>query len=193
MRILVAATFAGLLVAAAADAQDPTPEVLTDVYACADVDDPTARLACFDSAVSQLKSAQNAGQVVTLDTARAREVEREAFGFNVPSLPKLFGLDGAGGAGDESGLTEEEREQRRELNERLDNLEFPIRRIATRPDGKNKRFYLENGQVWRQIDGRVLRLRSDGPHVAHIRRASLDSFMMQIDGQGREVRVKREE
>lgn len=47
---------------------------------------------------------------------------------------------------------------------------------------------LENGQVWRQTDGRI-KIR-DGDMVT-IRRAALGSFLLQVEGFNRTVRVKR--
>jgi hypothetical protein len=189
---LVFGLSAALLATAAVQAQDAEEAgVLDAVYACSDVEDATARLACFDAAVGELKSSEAAGEFVAVDSTKAREVEREAFGFNLPSLPKIFGL-GRGDAEENEGSSGASL-TRNAFEAPVDNVELPIRRIATRPDGKNKRFYLENGQVWRQIDGRRLRVRGDGPFTAHIRRAALGSYLLQIDGDGPAVRVKREE
>jgi len=81
--------------ASSATAQDISlPAEIAKLYACKAISDADARLACYDGAVGKLETAQNAGEVVTVSKTQVENVEREAFGFNIPSLPslgKLFG------------------------------------------------------------------------------------------------------
>lgn len=48
---------------------------------------------------------------------------------------------------------------------------------------------LDNGQVWRQLDNQTMRLKSGDSVV--VRKASLNSFLMQKKSGGRSIRVKR--
>ncbi len=54
------------------------------------------------------------------------------------------------------------------------------------------RFYMTNGQVWDQSAAGRLNFDNDAQNFAEIRRASLDSYLMQINGRGRAIRVHRE-
>ena len=53
------------------------------------------------------------------------------------------------------------------------------------------RFYMANGQVWEQSGAGRISYDDDGPNFAEIRRAALDSYLMQINGRGRAIRVQR--
>ena len=52
-------------------------------------------------------------------------------------------------------------------------------------------FTLENGSVWRQVDNEPVRVSPRQGMSVEIRRASLGSYMMSING-SRSVRVRRE-
>lgn len=75
--------------------------------------------------------------------------------------------------------------------EPADEIRVPIVRVQERAYGK-VRFHLDNGQVWDQIQGTPLRVRSDDA-VAYLRRAALGSYLLRINGKGRSVRVRRVE
>jgi len=51
-------------------------------------------------------------------------------------------------------------------------------------------FRLENGQLWQQIDSSYLYSRAESPRVT-IRRAAFGSYLLQVEGIGRTVRVRR--
>ena len=53
------------------------------------------------------------------------------------------------------------------------------------------RFYMTNGQVWDQSSAVRINFDEDEENFAEIRRASLDSYLMQINGRGRAIRVHR--
>ena len=79
-----------LAIASQSEAQtSPPPSELQAIYACKAKVDAEARLNCYDQAVGRFESAQNSGEVVTISKTQVENVEREAFGFNIPSLPSL--------------------------------------------------------------------------------------------------------
>ena len=43
-----------------------SPNSLSEIYACADIADSTARLACYDASVGRLETAEKSGDIVTL-------------------------------------------------------------------------------------------------------------------------------
>lgn len=159
-----------------APAPRSSPEVLAKVYACAAVADPQARLACFDAEVATLKSAESQGQFAAVDANRARQIQRESFGFSLPSLPQLglptFRRSGEGADAEDS----------------LESQSMKIARLS-RFDGRAS-FIMDNGQVWVRVDTEENRNARTGAGVT-IRKAALGSFLMSVDGGGRALRVRR--
>lgn len=60
-----------------------------DVLACRAIDDIEARLACFDASAERLASARQSGDIVIVEREDVEAVERDSFGFNLPSLPRF--------------------------------------------------------------------------------------------------------
>lgn len=179
------AALAGLLFiafaapAAAQDEPQATPGVLDQVYGCANIADDGQRLACYDGAVGRLREAQTSGNLVAVDRAQAEEIQRDAFGFSLPSLPRLFGSRSGGGAPATTGVGE------------VSEMRLEIASVVRRRNGPAT-FTMSNGQVWTQIDDENARNARQGGSVT-IRRASLGSFLMSVDAGGPAIRVRRQE
>lgn len=177
VRILLACAGAATLFAGPALARQPIANPTDPIYACAAIPDDSARLACFDEAVSALRTKEEAGLVQTIDVAQIETIEKEAFGFSMPSLPGLFSRAA-------SGEKKAEREQVEEItvtvkSARIQGVTGKV--IVT----------LENGQTWEQIDTAKIQASSlRKAKEARVRKAALGSFMMTVDG-GRSFRVKR--
>ncbi|MEM5516862.1 hypothetical protein WNY37_07860 [Henriciella sp. AS95] len=151
------------------------PVSTSAVYACSDIAEDSERLACYDAAVGRLKLAEESGEVVTVTREEVDEVQRDSFGFNLPSLPKLV-MPKFGNGKDDGQIKE---------------VTLPIDRIEKSRTGKLT-VYLENGQVWYQIGYEEVRYsKRKGAEMATIKSAALGSFMMKLDG-GRAFRVRRE-
>lgn len=144
--------------------------VMGGVYACAEIADAQARLACFDKTVAALKAAETRGEFAAVDAGRVRQIERDAFGFTMPSLPRL-GLPG-----------------RRDENEQIQTQAMKIERLG-RFDG-HPSFTMDNGQVWVVLEGRENRNLRQGAQVT-IRRASLGSYLLSSENGGPAQRVRR--
>jgi len=175
MRIVIASLCFVAFAAGSAAAQDQppaNPQVLDQVYACANIADETQRLACYDGAVGRLRAAQSSGDLVAVDRAQAQEVEREAFGFSLPSLPRIFGNRGNEAAAPE-----------------VAEMALTIDRVVSRRNAPST-FYMTNGQVWSQIDDEVARNVRAGGQVT-IRRATMGSFLMSVEAGGPAIRVRR--
>jgi hypothetical protein len=176
MRLFLASVLFVAIATPAVAQQQPAqaPGVLEQVYACAAVTEEAARLRCYDDAVGRLRAAQTSGDLVAVDRVQAQEIERESFGFSLPSLPRIFSRpDGAGGT------TEAAQTER-----------VTMRVAAVRQ--RNTGMYvvtMDNGQVWEQTDQISLRRLRAGDTV-EIRRAALGSFMLYQDS-GPAVRVRR--
>ncbi|MFN3313053.1 MAG: hypothetical protein ACK46Q_06275 [Hyphomonas sp.] len=173
--VLVVAVSASFLAFAAPLAAAQSPAPMDPVYACRNISEDAERLACFDNAIADLFQKQQAGQVQTIDTAAIQQLERESFGFSMPSLPSLFSRSSA---------AETERASVNEIVE-------PVRSARLQAVSQKAVITLQNGQVWEQIDttrvnSHTLRRATE----ARIRRAALGSFMLSVDG-SQAFRVRR--
>ena len=176
--------FAGLLIVALAlpaAAQRPAPQqsaenpaVLDEVYACSQIGDEHQRLQCYDNAVGRMHEAQNRGDLVAVDRQQAERVNREAFGFSLPSLGNLL-----------SGIGSHSRTQTEDIAE----ISAHITRVAF-DRGGHATFTLDNGQQWEQIDDESARNARSGGSI-RIRRALMSRFLMHVDAGGPALRVRR--
>lgn len=166
MTIMRTAMTLGLLAvgAASAAAAQPKPEtraaVVQALMDCRKVSGEAARLSCYDAAATALDEAEAKGDVVVVDREQARNVRRQAFGFSMPSIT-LF--------------------ERGEAREDLENVTGVVTSARRSTTGKWT-VRLEDGAVWTQVDSAVLMQNPKPGMTARIRRASLGSFMMTIDG-----------
>lgn len=108
---------------------------------------------------------------MAVDRAQAQQIERESFGFSLPSLPRLFGSN------------------RNAEDDQIAEVTGAVARVRHNAEGKAV-ITLDNGQVWTQIDdARSNRLEQGG--VVRVRRAALGSFMMSVEAGGPALRVRR--
>ncbi len=165
-----------------AAAQD-TP--LGEVYACAEITDDTERLACYDASVGRVKAAETSGEFTAVTKGEIEQVQRDAFGFSMPSLPRLS-LPRFGGGGDDRP------NEKVSEDGQIEELTLGVQSISKDPYGKLL-VRLANGQVWQQIDtSNVYYSRKNPPETATIKRAAMGSFRMKLD-KGSAFRVKRVE
>jgi len=151
---------------------------LSGLYACEAITDKDAQLSCFVAETAKLRAAENSGDFVTIDKQAAEEIEKESYGFNLPSLPKLkiFG-------------TSDGKKKVKSLKTRT----LAIKRTSTIRKGY-LRFYLENGQVWDQTQpAKVRQLGKENPDTLVIKNAAMGSFLARVNGKGPLVRVRRRE
>lgn len=239
-----------------AQSDDPVDAVLD----CRTIADPAQRLACFDRSSATLQTARDAGEVTTITRADVESFERDSFGFNIPSLPRLSlpfrnrssepaahdALEGvesaqapatpaapatppATAAAQPTGqptapapaetpvaqapaspapatptpatppaAAEAPEPPMVEIIARDDDGSVDavrMRIVRTRTVGYNTTlFYMENGQVWRQLDDDRVRMpRGDDDVYAEIRRGAMDGYLLRINGRGRAIRVRRQE
>jgi hypothetical protein len=158
-----------LFFAAAGAAHAATP--MDAVYACAQIAEGPARLACYDQAVGTLKSAESAGDVAVVDRQGVREMEADSFGFHLPSFAKLLGAK----PGATTGSVEE--------------VKAALAGVRLNAEAQGV-FTLDNGQTWRQIDTTRLTGMKSGQTVT-VKRASLGSFMLLRASGGAGIRVRR--
>jgi len=191
------------------------PDELQAIYACKTIEDAKKRLACYDSSVGRFEAAEKSGDV---SKTAIEKVERDAFGFNIPSLPslgKLFGgSDKAGKRKKKNALTDPVKkapDQEVELKptpstptqaslipakpktNKITDVTLDIRK-TTEFGYKKTRFFMTNGQVWEQIDStkvRVPKVRNGMVNTVEISKAALGSFLLRVNGKGVAIRVRR--
>jgi nucleoside phosphorylase len=145
------------------------PETLARLMACRGIAENTARLACFDTAAGALDTAERQGDLVVIDRAGVAETRRQLFGFEMPSLPRLFGPEGA---------------------VELESIDSTLQSAASVGEGRWV-FRLADGSVWRQIDSERVRFRNSPGQPVRVRKGALSSFLLTVDG-SRAVRVRRQ-
>lgn len=164
---------ATLAVAATLSGQTPPPqdrpETLARLMACRSIADGPARLTCYDAAAGALDAAEREGEVVVIDRAQATETRRQLFGFEMPTLPRLFGPDGGPA---------------------IDSIESTLQSASQVGDNRWV-FRLADGGVWRQIDSEPVRFQNRTGQPVRVRKASLGSFLLTVGG-SRAVRVRRQ-
>jgi len=164
--MVLLALFAGPA-ALATEAPARAPAVQT-VLECRKIEDGAQRLACYDKAVGAMAKADETGDLVTVDRQQRTTLRRQAFGFNLPSL-SMF-----------------DKGQKLEENDRLT---AKAAKVSRNRDGQWV-ITLEDGAIWVQTDDASLYPAPHAGSAIAIRRGTLGSFFMTIDGQ--QVRAKRE-
>lgn len=161
---------------------------LEPIYACAAKTDPTERLACFDSAVATIRAKEAKSEIVTFDKQRVEKVRREAFGFSLPSLPKLgFPAFGGGAKAD----SKDQSVASAAVAEDIEEQSFTV--VSTRESAGRVILTLENGQVWRLTDAGELNAPKRPPFNVKIRTAAMGSFILTVEGRNKGYRVRRVE
>tara|TARA_R110002073_G_scaffold73512_6_gene179931 strand:+ start:4504 stop:5166 length:663 start_codon:yes stop_codon:yes gene_type:complete len=219
MRLLLLAGCAAMALspsAAALQQGDPLEEIL----ACRQIADEAARLQCFDAASGVLQGARDSGDVAVVSRGDVEAVERDTFGLDLPSLPRLnlslltrnqtprpnpLGPDttvspaasgapapaASASAASPDDASNGVRVVERDDDGSVERVVMVIDRIE-QYDYNKYLFYMENGQVWRQVDTIRVRLRRGQVNEAEIRQAALESYLLRINGRGQAIRVVRD-
>lgn len=157
---------------AIAHAKSPTDPL----YACATITNDAERLKCFDTTLAQLRAAEQTGEVTVVDRASVQRLEKDSFGFQLPSFGAIFSHKTPVEAANTPSSVSE--------------VSGKIERVSRSKDGAL--FVLDNGQSWRQTDTVSTALVRVGDTVA-IKRAALGSFMLVRASGGEGVKVRRVE
>ncbi|EAP89110.1 MAG: hypothetical protein CMH91_10160 [Oceanicaulis sp.] len=139
-------------------------DTLNSLLACRAIGDDAARLACQDEQLDALAQATEAGRVVVVERQALRQVEREGFGLNLPSMGRLGaflrGSDAERVAAADSETFEDGSIATYNAEGSLEALTgLPVETVE-RVRGK-LRVTLANGQVWAQTDSTRLPTISD--------------------------------
>ena len=151
--------------------------VLQAIVDCRHMTESEQRLKCYDDAAARLDQAEASGQVVVVDREQARQVRKEIFGLQLPSLD-IFSHNPGG-----------QNVAAVAKGEDVDSISSTVK--SAWRQGEKWVVELETGAVWRQIDATELGEDPRPGMKAEIRRASLGSYFMKLGGQ-RSVRAHRD-
>jgi hypothetical protein len=144
---------------AVAQAPARAPQIQS-LIECRKIDPPDQRLACYDRGVDAMAKAEAAGDLVALDREQRGALRRQSFGLD---LPNLDALDPGRKAEQDNRIT--------------------AKIVAASQDARGRwTVQLEGGAVWAQMDDAIIYPEPHAGSTAVIRRGTLSSFFMDIDG-----------
>ena len=154
-----------------AEAKEISP--LETIYNCSAVTDDSERLQCYDVAVGRTQEAEKSGEFATITRKDAEDVQKDTFGFSIPSLPKLAFPNFGSKSDDETVIKNKTGE--------IEEVSLPVKSISRGRYGEVTLVF-ENGQVWRQSENlSVLISEKSPPASATIKRAAFGSYLIKLD------------
>lgn len=170
-KVILASMF---LFAAGAAHADPTQEALQEVVRCSGIADAGERLKCFDAA------APNAKKALAEHEVQEKRGILDWFGFSRPrkpvTKPEEFGKPAPVLPGGE-----------------INQITATVVEFALTPRRKAL-FILDNGQVWRQLDGDDVQVLEPDPGKSMkvtIEIGFLENYTLTIEGRRGLIRVRR--
>lgn len=130
---------------------------------CRQIQEPSQRLACYDTAATALVKATTSGEVSVVDRTEVRRARRSLFGFSMPRIPFFSGDTTA--------------------NEIQNKLESTVTSVRPLTNGYYRITIAENGAVWETSETNVS---FDPPRPGQkieILRGPLGSYFLRINGQ----------
>ena len=144
--------------------------IIDKLFDCRGIEDPEARLACFDQEVDRVYQARESKELVIADREQMKETRKGLFGFTLPKI----GIFGGGDDDDEDKISE---------------LETKITRFGRMSNGRAI-FTVEGGARWMQTDNTPVLGSPDAGDSVTIETAAMGSYKAKI-GRKRAFRVKR--
>jgi hypothetical protein len=141
------------------------PPLLQKVVDCRAIADSAQRLACYDSSVAALDTAEAKHDIAVVSRADVQESRKALFGFRLPSLA-IFG------GGDPRAHGEE------------DELKEMTAKVTGVTEGGYGAYIvtLEGGSVWKQNDDVTLGRKLRVGDTAKVTRGALGSYRMNFNG-----------
>ena len=140
---------------------------LKQIVNCLDISDREARLACFDTHATSLKQEVESGNLVPVYRAEITSAGRSLFGIDRIRMPNFLG----------------------QPSEEISEINSTIVSANRSPNGI-WRFVLDDGSEWNQIDTSNPYFSSRPGSPVRIRRGSMDSYLLTVDGSSA-MRVSR--
>lgn len=151
-------------------------DVIISLQKCQLIQEDNSRLTCFDKAVSELTGAVKSKDILVIDKSEIVEAQEDSFGKNQDATTQLQKI-----------IEKEKLESEVETQKELVSI---ISKVEKRSNNR-LRFHLENGQIWDQIESKLISVSKKKQSAAHIKKAAFGSFRLRINGKGSPIRVKR--
>jgi len=193
MNLLKCGWIVALTLVPAASLAGPREDIVDGMAKCAAIADNSARLACFDALVPQVKAAQAAPpETAPPADTRAWYDPSRIFGIS-PSqqtTPEQFGSENLTAPTPPPPKPGEPAPPA--PPQALDSITAKVTDYALNPFGRITVF-LDNGQIWRQLDGDTdhAHMHGGGGNTVEISRGMLGSYDMVINGVGVALKVQR--
>jgi hypothetical protein len=199
MKMRAIAVTLGLLAVASGPAlAGPRDDVLDAMGKCATLTDNKARLDCYDAVAPRLRDALNRPPEA-LSHPPTEEEQKSWFGFNLDGLfgsngtppavqttPGQFGADKL--AAKEAPAAEGAAQP--EQPKPIESITATVTDYSINPFGRFIVF-LDNGQVWKQIDSDVAHFSKGGSNTVLIERGIMGSYNMHINDGNHVYKVTR--
>jgi len=193
MRLGAAASLLLFAIAGIAPAfAQPQQDVLEAVGRCAGIADAQARLACYDKIAPRVKDAI-AAPPPSLDRPPTAEEQSSWFGFDIANLFGAAPAQQTTPAEFGSNTLPTTREKEAAVEPELDSITANLADYSYNSSGRFIVF-LDNGQVWRQIEGDVDRAtfrKAPKDNKISISRGFIGSYNLSINGSARQYKVTR--
>jgi hypothetical protein len=180
-RFFAASLAACAALAGAASAQSAADEASDAAVACLDIEDAAARLACLEGAARAIKATRVRPETAE-ETAAANAAKAPVVAAEGATEEELFGAEAL------DTVKKEKREKAKKFALNAKVVEFRVNRFG------DVTAVLENGQVWRQLEGDSARLPRPGAdklYTVRIKRGAVGSYVMTVNEMKRAVRVRR--
>ena len=174
--ILLPFLAANLLIIPAAAQETLGSQSLNDLEKCYNIQKDKDRLKCYDSFAKGFQKDVEDGSLVVVDTAEIKKRNEESFGFEQKpetQLEQVLNIQ----------TNSDQKDAKKNQTLRLSS--------AKKLGNKKYRFYTENGQVWDQIDATYVYIPKNQDVDVVIKKGSLGSFKLRVNGKGSSIRVKR--
>ena len=156
----------------------------SDLQVCAGLDTAEERLACFE-ALARRELQSTADDFATPRAAERREAQN----------PPVSAEEARAAIGEEH-LIQDRRdagsvsEARSAAEQAEEGITFAVSRA--RQDGERRWiFYMDDGQIWREIEPGTLRFPRSGEFNVVIDRGRMGDYRLRVEGKGRRTRVVR--
>lgn len=164
----------------------PLEDLMAKLEICRDLETPEKRLRCFEALVPQgdiSLSLTPSLKLIPLFAPREKEEEPSKVIPVAPQETEPLVVDRRDSFGAEH-IPESKDDQDDRTNTYL---------VIRTQENRNKLyfFYMENGQVWRQLERQRLFVPKDREFEVVITQGSFGDYKMRIEGKGRQTRVKR--
>ena len=151
-----------LFIAPSTQAQNANSNLLTDLYACQNLETATIKSECYDRATRALQHAEKQGEVVAMNGNEYKKIQEGVFGYKHTAFSNV---------GTETGSENIAR------TNTLRTMTIPVKKVERYLSGYV--ITLDNNQVWEQFAGNISRV-PKGKLSAEIKTTPTGTYKMAL-------------